>query len=130
MLILSGEHFIAFESVTQLIERAKESLVLVDPYADDKSLVFLSHKGEGIKVTIYKSKNAKLKVEEVEAFSNQYGEISVKECNDFHDRYLIIDSDEVYDLGTSLNRIGGKGFTIKKCEINEVRETIIKLFQL
>lgn len=70
VLLLSGEYFTAFEEVIKLIERAKESLVLVDPYADDKSLMFLSHKKPGVKVTIYKRKDAKLKAEEVDAFSN------------------------------------------------------------
>ena len=130
ILLLSGEHFTALEEVIKLIERAKESLVLVDPYADDKSLAFLSHKKSGVKVTIYKSKNAKLKTEEVEAFSKQYGEIKVNEYNNSHNRYLIIDSDEVYDLGTSLNRIGGKDFTMNKMEINEVRDVLIGLFTI
>ena len=130
VLLLSGEHFTALEEVIKLIERAKENLVLVDPYADDKSLVFLSHKKPGVKVTIYKSKIAKLRVEEVEAFSKQYGEIKVNEYNNSHNRYLIIDSDEVYDLGTSLNRIGGKDFTMSKMEIKEVRDALIGLFTL
>lgn len=130
VLLLSGEYFTAFEEVIKLIERAKESLVLVDPYADDKSLMFLSHKKPGVKVTIYKSKDAKLKAEEVDAFSKQYGEIKVNEYNNSHNRYLIIDSDEVYDLGTSLNRIGGKDFTMNKIEINEVRDVLIGLFTL
>ena len=129
VLLLSGEHFTALEEVIKLVERAKESLVLVDPYADDKALVFLSHKKPGVKVTIYKSKIAKLRVEEIEAFSKEYGEIKVNEYNNSHNRYLIIDSDEVYDLGTSLNRIGGKDFTMSKMEIKEVRDALIGLFK-
>ena len=129
VLLLSGEHFDAYEAVIKLIERAKESIVLVDPYLDDKSLVFLSHRKEGVKIIAYKSKFAKLKDEEVEAFSKQYGDITVKEYNESHNRYLILDSDEVYDLGYSLNKIGSKVFTINKMEINEVREALIKLFK-
>ena len=71
-----------------------------------------------------------LTAEEVEAFSKQYGEIKVNEYNNSHNRYLIIDSDEVYDLGTSLNRIGGKDFTMNKIEINEVSDVLIDLFTL
>ena len=130
VLLLSGEYFDAFEAIIKLIECAKESIVLVDPYADDKSLVFLSHKNRGVKVTIYKSEYSKLKHEEIEAFNKQYGEIVVEKYNDAHNRYLIIDSDEVYDLGTSLNRIGGKDFTMNKIEINEVRDVLIGLFTL
>ena len=129
VLLLSGEHFDAFEAVIKLIERAKESIVLVDPYLDDKSLVFLSHRKDGVKITAYKSKFAKLKDDEVDAFSKQYGDISVREYNESHNRYLILDCDEVYDLGYSLNKVGSKIFTISKMEIKEVRETLIKLFK-
>ena len=130
VLLLSGEYFDAYEAIIKLIERAKESIVLVDPYADDKSLVFLSHKGSGVKLTIYRSKHSTLKNEEIEAFNKQYGEVLVKEYNDAHNRYLIIDSSEVYDLGTSLNRIGGKIFMINKVEIKEVANLLNKLFKL
>ena len=128
VLILSGEHFDAYESVIKLVERAKESLVLVDPYADDKSLLFLSHKNKGCKLTIYKSRYSKLKNEEIDIFAKQYGELIIKESNNTHNRYLIIDSNEVYDLGTSLNRMGDKTFTIYKSEIKEVADVLIKLF--
>lgn len=129
VLLISGEYFDAFEAVIELIERAKESIVLVDPYLDDKSLVFLSHRKDGVKITAYKSKFAKLKDDEVDAFSKQYGDISVREYNESHNRYLILDCDEVYDLGYSLNKVGSKIFTISKMEIKEVRETLIKLFK-
>jgi hypothetical protein len=128
VLILSGEHFDAYESIIKLVERANESLVLVDPYVDDKSLAFLSHKNSGCKLTIYKSKYSKLNKEEIEAFAKQYGELIVKESDNTHNRYLIIDSSEVYDLGTSLNRIGDKTFTINKIEIKEISDVLIKLF--
>ena len=130
VLLLSGEYFDAYEAVIKLVERAKENIVLVDPYADDKSLVFLSHKSKGVKVTIYKSEYSKIKNEEIEAFNKQYGEILVKEYQNAHNRYLIIDSSEVYDLGTSLNRIGGKLFMINKVEIQEVANLLINLFKL
>ena len=128
VLILSGEHFDAYESVIKLVERAKESLVLVDPYVDDKSLLFLSHKNKGCKLTIYKSRYSKLKNEEIDIFAKQYGELIIKESNNTHNRYLITDSNEVYDLGTSLNRMGDKTFTIYKTEIKEVADVLIKLF--
>ena len=128
VLLLNDEWFDACEAIIKLIESAKESIVLVDPYADDKSLVYLSHKNEGIRVTIYKSNHSKLKQTEIEAFSKQYGELIIKEFNESHNRYLILDSSEVYDLGTSLNSIGNKIFTINKEELKEVANILIEKF--
>ena len=128
VLLLNDEWFDAFEAIIKLIENAKESVVLVDPYVDDKSLVYLSHKNEGVRVTIYKSNRSKLKQTEIEAFSKQYGELIIKEFNESHNRYLILDSSEVYDLGTSLNSMGKKIFTINKMEIKEVANVLIEKF--
>lgn len=127
VLFLNEKHFDAYEAIITLIERAKESIVVVDPYADDKSLVFLSHRQEGVRLIIYRSKYSKLKQEEVDAFIKQYGEINIKEHNQTHNRYLILDKSEVYDLGISLNRLG-KIFTMYKLEIKEVVEVLINLF--
>ena len=130
MLLLDDQWFNALDAILKLVKRAKESIVLVDPYADEKSLVYLSHKHDGVKVTIYKGHFSKLKGEEVEAFSKQYGEVVVKDYFKSHNRFLILDSDEVYDLGTSLNKIGNKIFTINKMEIDEIRDVLIEKFPL
>ena len=130
VLLLDDEWFNAFDAVVKLVEHAKDSIVLVDPYADEKSLVYLSHKHDSVKVTIYKGQFSKLKNEEVEVFSKQYGEIVVKDYFKSHNRFLILDSDEVYDLGTSLNKIGNKIFTINKIEIDEIRDILIEKFPL
>lgn len=130
VLLLSGEYFDAYEAIIKLIERAKESIVFVDPYADDKSLVLLTHKSKDVKVTIYKGSYSKLKEAEIEAFNKQYGGLLVKDYNLAHNRYLIIDSSEVYDLGTSINNMGGKIFTINKQEIKEVRDVLINMFNI
>ena len=128
MLFKDGQYFDAYEQVIKLIERAKQSIVLVDPYADDKSLVLLTHKSKDVKVTIYKGSYSKLKEAEIEVFNKQYGGLLVEDYNLAHNRYLIIDSNEVYDLGTSINNMGGKIFSINKQEIKQVRDVLINMF--
>ena len=128
-LLLNGQYFDALETVVKLVERAKESIVLVDPYADDKSLVILTHKSKDVKVTVYKGNRSKLKETEIGAFNKQYGGLLVKDYNLAHNRYLIIDSSEVYDLGTSINNMGGKIFTMNKEEIEEVADALINIFK-
>ena len=128
VLLLNDKWFDAYEAIIKLIESAKERIVLVDPYVDDKSLVYLSHKNEGVTITIYKSNRAKLKQTETETFSKQYGEVAIKEFNESHNRFLILDSKDVYDLGTSLNSMGNKIFTINKMEIKEMANILIEKF--
>ena len=65
-------------------------------------------------ITIIKGEHSKLKNEELDLFESQYGQINIKEIDDIHDRYLIIDKDVCYALGASLNYVGKKLFTINK----------------
>lgn len=128
-LFLNGQWFDAFDTITNLIKKAKKSIVLVDPYADKTSLVYLSHKSNGVALTIYKSEYSKLSIEEAEIFEKQYGKVILNEFNESHNRYLILDSNEVYDLGTSLNKAGNKIFTINRIEVQKIADAIIELFK-
>ena len=115
-LICAGEFFDAFDYITSLIRSASHNLVLIDPYCDAKALTFLSHRKDKVKITIVKGKYSKLKQEEIRIFESQYGLIAIKNKNDIHDRYLIIDNEICYSLGSSLNFAGKKLFTITKIE--------------
>ena len=128
VLLQNGQWFDAYEAIIGLVKRAKESIVLVDPYADEKALNYLSQRNGGVKITLYKSKYSKLNNLETEAFIKQYGNLIVKEFNESHNRYLVLDSNEVYDLGTSINSMGNKIFTINKIELIEVADVLIDKF--
>ena len=52
--------------------------------------------------------------------------IKVKYTNIFHDRFIIIDSNELYHLGASLKDLGKKVFGITKIEDQEYLKQIIK----
>ena len=45
--------------------------------------------------------------------------------NNVHDRFLIIDEEECYDLGTSLNHAGNKLFAITRIENKQVVKAIL-----
>lgn len=128
-LFLNGQWFDSAKAMIKLVERAKESIVLVDPYGDHAALAHLSHRNDGVKLTLYKSEFSKLKDIEIEAFRKQYGELTIKPHDATHNRYLILDSDEVYDLGTSPNHMGNKIFDITKIREDDVRKALIELFR-
>ena len=125
-LFYAGQFFDAYEYISAIIRRANDSVVLFDPYCDSKSLVFLKNKQPFAQLTICVSDKAKLKEEEVEKFELQYGCVTIKHLNDNHDRYLIIDSKECYQLGTSLNYAGKKMFSIIKVESQKMIYDLLK----
>ena len=113
-LFYSGQFYDAYEYVSDIIRRANDSIVLIDPYCDSKALTYLKNKKENVQVIIVTSNPSKIEREELNKFESQYGEIVIKELDDNHDRYLIIDKNECFNLGASLNYMGKKSFSIIK----------------
>ena len=124
-LFYKGQWFDAFDYITQIIAKANKSIVLIDPYCDKKALTFLAHKKSDVKVFINLSNESKLSNEEIAVFEAQYGKITVKVSNNVHDRFLIIDEEECYDLGTSLNHAGNKLFAISRIEGKHIIKAIL-----
>ena len=124
-LFFKGQWFDAFDYITSIISRANKSIVLIDSYCDSKALTFLAHKKSGVDVRISLNKESKLSDKEVAIFEAQYGKINVKVSNDIHDRFLIIDEEECYSLGTSLNYAGTKLFTINEIEGKHIIKAIL-----
>lgn len=124
-LFYAGQFYDAYEYVSDIIRRAKESIVLIDPYCDSKALTYLKNKKADAKAIIVTSNPSKIEREELNKFESQYGEIVIKQLDDNHDRYLIIDKNEYYNLGASLNYMGKKTFSIiKNDDTNIIKELL------
>lgn len=124
-IFFDGEMFDARSFITNIISKAKETIILIDGYADIKALDFLKNKKDEVKIIIYHSSKAKLSIRDINAFNKQYGNCETKIKNNFHDRFLIIDNNELYHLGASLNYAGKKVFAINKIEDKEILKLII-----
>ena len=124
-LFFSGQWYDAYEFIVELIKKANSNITIIDGYCDNKVLTYLANKNQNASVLLVISNKCKLSDNEIEIFESQYGKIETKTINDIHDRYLIIDSSECYSLGTSLNHIGNKMFTISKIEDQDIIRLII-----
>lgn len=125
-IFCAGQFYDAYEYISSIIRKASSSIVLIDPYCDAKAFTFLKNKKESVELTICSSHLSKLEKEEIEKFESQYGKINIKQLDDNHDRYLIIDSEECYQLGASLNYAGKKMFSIIKNENKEIIGFLLK----
>ena len=106
----AGQFYDAYEYISSIVRRANRSIILIDPYCDARAFTFLKNKKESVELTVCSSRLSKLEKEEIEKFESQYGKINIKQLDDNHDRFLIIDNEECYQLGASLNYIGRKTF--------------------
>lgn len=121
----AGQFYDAYEFIVSIIVTAKESIILLDPYCDSKAFTFLKNRNSGVSIIIVKGIHSKLSDKEIEVFESEYGPISIKTTDDIHDRYLIIDEQTCYSLGSSLNYAGKRLSSIHKIEDSKTIQTIV-----
>jgi hypothetical protein len=115
-IFFSGQIFDAHKFVSDLIRSAKKSIVLIDNFVDESVLALFTKRNENISVTIYtRTISNELKLD-LEKYNSQYPEIKIKEFNDSHDRFMIIDEMDVYHIGASLKDLGKKWFAFSRFE--------------
>lgn len=113
-IFFNGQIFDAYNFVADLIRTAKSSIILIDNYVDDSILTMFSKRNKRVKVIILTKLSKQLNLD-LDKHNSQYEPIEVKEFNDSHDRFLIID-EIVYHFGASLKDLGNKWFACSKFE--------------
>ena len=119
-VFFDGQVFDAYELASKIIRSATKSIVLIDNYIDETSLIHLSKKGKNVKVLLLTKNSGKQLSLDVERANTQYGNFMLKNFVKSHDRFLIIDGVEVYHLGASLKDLGKKWFAFSKLDKNSV----------
>lgn len=130
-VFFDGQIFDAYELASRIIRSAKESIVVIDNYIDENTLTHLAKKDKDVKVLLLTKNISKQLQLDIQKVNDQYGLFEVKPFTQSHDRFLIIDSKEVYHLGASLKDLGRKWFAFSKLEaksvngiMNEIKELI------
>ena len=114
-IFYDGQVFDAYRFVSDLIRKAKKSVVLIDNYVDDSVLTLLDKREEGVSSIIYTQRVSNQFQLDVDRHNVQYPPIEIKRFNEAHDRFLLID-EEVYHIGASIKDLGKKwfGFTLMR----------------
>jgi hypothetical protein len=119
-VFFDGKVFDAYELASKIIRSAKKSIVLIDNYMDESTLIHLNKKNEKVKVTLLTKNIPKHLALDVKKVNEQYGNFEIKAFDKSHDRFLIIDDFEVYHLGASLKDLGKKWFAFSKMDRSSV----------
>jgi hypothetical protein len=91
---------------SRIIRSAKTSIILIDNYIHEATLTHLSKKKQGVKtILLTKTITKQIQLDSQKA-NEQYGGFETKEFEKSHDRFLIIDQEEIYHLGASLKDLG------------------------
>lgn len=122
-LFLPGKTYDAYSEVMNILNESKNEIIIIDSYADNTILDFI--KNINSKIIVITSKKSKLTNTEIISFNKQYNKLKIIYNNSFHDRYFIIDRKNVFHVGTSLNHVGEKLFSINKLDDKVIKEHLI-----
>ncbi len=111
-IIYDGKIYDAYSILLDILNSAKEEIIIIDNYANKDLLDMLRSINKNI---IILSKNLDSIL--LKKYNSQYNNISFINNNPLHDRYIILDRKDVYVSGMSLKDIGKKYSYIYK--INE-----------
>ena len=124
-IFFDGQIYDAFSFIVGLIQKAKKEIILIDNYVDINTLNILCKKNKGINVVIATAGKGSLSEKDIVKFNAQYPKLSIKTTIDFHDRFLIIDKEEVYHIGASIKDAGKKSFGITKIEDKDLVKGLV-----
>lgn len=116
----------AWSYVSQLVRSAKRRIILIDNFVDERVLLLLTKRADGVSATIH-SRYTQQFLLDLEKHNGQYEPIGfVQTPHKSHDRFLIID-DEVYLMGASIKDMGTSLCAITRLEMKP--DTIMSLLR-
>lgn len=125
-IFFDGQVFDAYQFVSDLVRKAKKSIVLVDNYVDDTVLTWLDKRADGVSASIYTQHISHQLQLDLARHNSQYATIEVQNFNKAHDRFLLVD-DEVYHIGASIKDLGKKWFAFTLMRDMTATELINKI---
>ena len=122
-IFYDGQIFDAYAHIISLIKQAKHSIVLIDNYIDENTLIMLSKRNASVSATIYTRQLSQQQQLDLQRHNQQYPPIAINSCQHNHDRFLIID-DVVYIFGASLKDAGKKLFAYIRMQETSATELL------
>ena len=110
-LIFENQIYDSYSFLLDILNKAKEEIIIIDNYCDKKVLDLISKIGVNVIVI---SKN--INIELIDKYQKQYNNLTIKNNDSIHDRFIIMDKKIGYHLGSSIKDIG------KKCSYIDILE--------
>ena len=126
-VFFDGQIFDAYQFVSDLIRSAKNSIVLIDNYADDTVLTQLTKRADGVTATVCVSRLTEAFRLDIERHNRQYPPVQLRVLSAVHDRFLLLDDNILYTFGASFKDLGKKLFCFTLIESADVVEVVQRL---
>jgi len=113
-IFFNDQIFDAYLFSSELISKAKKSIILIDNYVDVTILLQLSKRNKKVQCIIYTERITDQLKLDLEKHNSQYPAIEIRILKNSHDRFLVLDEKELYHLGASLKDLGKRWFAFSK----------------
>lgn len=114
-IFYEGQIYDAYSLLIDILSKAKEEIIIIDNYAGKELFDITININVNIKIYTKNIDNISKK-----KYEKEYSNIEIISTDIFHDRFIIIDNKELYNIGSSLKDIG------KKCSsVNKIEDTVI-----
>ena len=126
-IFFDGQIYDAYSIIIDIIKKANNKILIIDNYIDDSILKMLTKKKNNVEVIILTSNKSNIQNIDIQKFNKEYPILKIAKTNKFHDRFIVLDNEEMYHLGASIKDLGKKCFGINKIEDKEIIGKIINL---
>jgi hypothetical protein len=113
-IFFQNQIFDAYVFSSELISKAKKSIIVIDNYIDETTLLQLSKRNKKVQCIIYTEKITEQLKLDLEKHNAQYSPIEIRTLKNSHDRFLILDEKELYHIGASLKDLGKRWFAFSQ----------------
>lgn len=125
-IFYEGQIYDAYSKIIDIFNMAKNETIIIDNFLDKAMLDIISKCNNNvILITADKLVNIDLL-----KYNKQYKNLQVIINKSFHDRFIILDRNILYHLGSSLNSIGKKCFAITKIDDFDILNQLIRKLKL
>jgi len=123
-IFFAGQYFDALSKAAEILSVVNQSIWIIDGYISLDVLSLLVPKKSSVEVKILTKDVPSAVNTAAVAFNNQYGGLSIRTSQAFHDRFIIIDDAEFYHFGASIKDLGNRGFMFSRIEESQIIDAL------
>ena len=115
-IFFENQIFDAYAFFSDIVARAKHSIILIDNYIDHTVLLQLAKRQKNVTATIYTERIPAALQLDLAKHNVQYPPITIHRIKQVHDRFLLIDGHELYHIGASIKDLGKRWFAFSRMD--------------
>ena len=124
-IFLRGDIYDAYSFILDIFNSTSKKLIIIDNYASKEILDIISKLSINVKII---SKN--LDKDLINKYSKQYSNITFIQNDSFHDRFIIVDNNMIFNIGASIKDLGKKICFVSKIDNEEIKMKILNEINL